>query len=434
MFVALLVIAACGDDSTATDPPGTTTDGAATTTSPDTAVSTTGDDPAATATTESPSTEAPTTAQPPEPVPAAELLAPFFLAAEDLDTRIRAAADLYNSTYDAATGLAGDDAMEAIAGLDATSAGRLIPGGLTSEVETAALMVFSDLESRIAALVGGARSFAAGGDDTCFAIGGESARRFAADLQAARDLAAAGSAVVLGPDAPEAGMVAVRAAYIHGANWCCDGCGGFIYEAPIAIDWEGGIYAPGGVNAPFEAVFNGYYWQVVFPQAGAGSAGPITFRPGGLGIVAFGDPPAWVISAVESTLGFPPTADSGWIPSSEVAPVCPGPTVRIVEWDSLGILFADDGYFAPPGTEQFVAYWHYGVPPWVGTQDGVGVGATVTDLLAVHPDALITSESGRFGPTFSIAGGDGELLWGELTGVSGADEITSISGGIGCGD
>jgi hypothetical protein len=63
-------------------------------------------------------------------------------------------------------------------------------------------------------------------------------------------------------------MVAVRLAYIQGFNWCCGSCGGYAYEESIEVDWEGRIFGPGWINAPFVATFDGAFWQVEFPQAG----------------------------------------------------------------------------------------------------------------------------------------------------------------------
>jgi hypothetical protein len=63
-------------------------------------------------------------------------------------------------------------------------------------------------------------------------------------------------------------MVAVRLAYIQGFNWCCGSCGGYAYEESIEVDWEGRIFGPGWINAPFVATFDGEFWQVEFPQAG----------------------------------------------------------------------------------------------------------------------------------------------------------------------
>jgi hypothetical protein len=368
---------------------------------------------------------------------AAAGLAGFFDAARALDERIRAAAELFNAGYDPEAGTVGGEAVDVIEALDATPVGRLVPGGLPVELEAAVLRVFAHLDSRVSALRHGMEIAVASGDPLhCFGLGGESAARFAADLRTAEELASAAPGSVSAPGSPESGMAAVRVAYIHGANWCCDSCGGYVYDTPLGVDWGGRVLAPGQIDAPFEAVYNGEYWQVTFPQAGAGIPADLpAFRPDGLGAASFGDPPELVVALVEALLGFAATDDTGWIPAEQVAPVCPGPTVRIVEFDNLGLLFADDGYFAPSGTEQFVEYWYYGNPPLIATgpPDGINVGSTIEDLLAVYPEAEIVPESDRLGPTFSVGAG-GEQLWGQLSGVATNDEIISIFGGVGCGD
>jgi hypothetical protein len=371
----------------------------------------------------------------PPAVSTAERLAAFFEAGQELDRRIKAAAELFNAGFDPDAGTVSEEATAAIRALDATTVGRLVPGGLSAALETSVLAVFAHLDSRIAALQGGAD--AADGDPMpCLGLGAESAARFESDLRLAQELASRETSSIVTPDSPEAGMVAVRLAYIHGANWCCDSCGGFAYDTRLAIDWDARVLAPGEIDAPFDAVFNGEYWQVTFPEAGAGVPGiPPAFLPNGLGFVSFGDTPELVLARVAAVLGIPATSDTGWVEASEIAPICPGPTVRIVEFDNLGLLFADDGYFAPAGTEQFVAYWYDGPPPLIGTgsPNGINVGSTVEDLLAIFPDAEMVPDTGRFGPTFALGTG-GELLWGVVTGLSPDDRIISIFGGIGCGD
>jgi hypothetical protein len=316
--------------------------------------------------------------------------------------------------------------------------GRLIPGGLPIELETALLQVFAGLDSRVSALRNGTDIALASGDSAhCFQTGAESAADFEADLRAARQLASNAPPSTAAPGAPETGMTAVRAAYIHGSNWCCDSCGGFLYDAPMDVDWNAEIIAHRDVDAEveFDAVFNGTYWQVTFPFAGPGvPPTPPAFRPDGLGFATFGDPPERVVARVEAVLGFPPTDDTGWVPVTEITGFCPGPNLRIVQFDNLGLLFSDGDYFAPEGTRHFVSYFYFGTPPLIDTtrSDGVNVGATVEDLLAVYPDAEIIPESGRFfGPAY-VVGSDGELLFGQLTGVSPDDEITSVYGGVGC--
>ena len=274
IFVVLIVLvltAACGDDD-GVDPigAGATTAGPdsepATTavtvplSEPTTAATTVPDSESITTTT----TGAPTTAVV-APVSASERLAEFFAAAEDLDRRIKAAADQVNDTFDPETGTVSGEAARAIDALNAAPLAHLVPGGMTEDLEVAVLAVFADLDSRIAALVGGVGE---NGDLECLGFGALSAQRFPGDLAAARSLAATAPALVTAPDSPESGMVAVRLVYIQGSNSCCGSCGGYIYEESIEVDWEGRIFGPGWINAPFVATFAGESWQVEFPQAG----------------------------------------------------------------------------------------------------------------------------------------------------------------------
>ena len=69
--------------------------------------------------------------------------------------------------------------------LDAVPLGDLIPPGLSLDLEIAVLAVFTDLDSRIAALAGGMRYLGypdLPGALDCLEGGGAAATRFAADL------------------------------------------------------------------------------------------------------------------------------------------------------------------------------------------------------------------------------------------------------------
>lgn len=250
-----LIFVGCGDDDTAF----ATSAGAATTAAVDSTATPT------TATAAPTTTAQPATSQPSAPVPAAEALDPFFAAAEELDQSIKAAADQFNATFDPDSGTVGAEATKVIFGLTAAPLKDLVSGGMDEGLEVAVLAVFADLDSRIAALMGGVEY---GGDLDCLGFGGESARRFPLDLAAARSMAVAAAPLTAAADSPEAGMVAARLTYIEGSNSCCGSCGGYAYEESIAIDWENRIFGPGFINAPFVATFDGVSWQVDFPQAG----------------------------------------------------------------------------------------------------------------------------------------------------------------------
>jgi len=266
-LVLLMSTAGCGDDDGAapTGAEATTAAPAGETTTVTTVASTI--ESTTTPTTLPATTTTATTAAVPTtaaivPVAASERLAGFFTAAEDLDLRIKAGAELFNDTLDPNTGIVDSETVKVIYILSADFLVRMIPGGMTEDLEVAVLAVFADLDSRIASLLGGVE------DLGCLAAGGESAGRFPDDLATARDLAATAPAIATTPGSAESGMVAARLAYIQGSNWCCGSCGGYAYEESIEVDWEGQIFGPGWIDAPFVATFDGEYWHVEFPQAG----------------------------------------------------------------------------------------------------------------------------------------------------------------------
>ncbi len=252
LIVAMLFLAGCGDDGGATTlPASTTTSEAATTTGA-----------ASTTTAATTTTAASTTTSVPAPT-AADSLAAFFAAAEALDADIKAAAEAFNAGFDADAGTV-DPAVEPIVeALDAAPLADLIPPGLSLELETAVLAVYTDLDSRVAALAGGTRYLGypdlAGALD-CFEWGGDAAARFAADLARARDLAQDEAPPNAAADSEEAGILAVRLTAIHSMNWGCDSCGGLVYDAAIEVDWAGRTVA-GGVE--FEAEFTGGTWDIL---------------------------------------------------------------------------------------------------------------------------------------------------------------------------
>ena len=261
ILVLAMLAAACGDDGTSLFGTETT----ATTATIDTTTATT-------TVTTVPSTTAPATTastQPPPdttiPLSAEERLTPFFMVAAEMDLHIKEAADLFNASFDPGSGTVSDEARDTIDALDAAPMGRLVPPGLIGDLERAVLAVYADLDSRIASLQGGVRL---GGDLVCLGLGAESARAFVADLATARELATTAPPPTATLDSPEAGTLAARLSYIHGSNTCCDGCGGFAYDEVIEVDWEGRIFGPGLINAPFVATFDGAHWEVAFPFAG----------------------------------------------------------------------------------------------------------------------------------------------------------------------
>lgn len=262
----LLLAAACADSSTTTlapEPAATTstetTSSAAPTTEP---AATTSLAPAPTTTTLPPTTttEAPS---------AADALVAFFAAAEELDALIAAAAEEFNAGFDADAGTLDPAAVDAIGKLSIGRIGELIPAGMDLDLETAVLVVYTDLESRVAALDGATRTVDPGVDPPvigdldyaliCLSGGGESKARFADDLAAARQLATQSPPQpAVAPDSLEAGALALRLNAISLFNYGCDNCGGAVLEEAIPVDWEAHTVAGAG----FEAEFDGTEWQI----------------------------------------------------------------------------------------------------------------------------------------------------------------------------
>lgn len=265
----LLVATACADGEIATVAPEQATTSPSEMTSPSTTEP-------ATTTTARPTTTTglTTTTLPPttttEAPSALDDLAVFFAAAEELDTEIAAAADVFNAGFDADAATLDVAAVAAITELSAAPISELIPAGMESDLEYAVLTVYTDLESRIAALDGATRNLDLDVDPhvildlesalNCLSGGGESKARFAGDLAAARALASTSPPLsTVAPDSSQAGILAVRLDAIHLFNYGCDSCGGAEYEEPLPVDWEGRTV---GNTVGFEAAFDGTQWQI----------------------------------------------------------------------------------------------------------------------------------------------------------------------------
>ena len=262
----LITIAACGDETSTTDvvDAGQTTGATTVTTPPATTTASTESTSAPNTTapveTTSPTTEAPTTTAGPS---AADTLLGFFEAARELDGAIAAAADLFNAGFNPDEVTVDVEALEVIDALDSAPVAALIPAGLSSELETATLAVFADLDSRIAALKGAARLIVPGNLEwvlDCLDNGGDSKARFEDDYDRALALAAEEAPPTAPPDSAEAGVLAVRISAIRGMNSGCDSCGGAAYDTAIPVDWEGRVIVGG---PEFEASFEGGAWQIL---------------------------------------------------------------------------------------------------------------------------------------------------------------------------
>lgn len=198
---------------------------------------------------------------------ALDSLAPLFAAAQELDAEISAAAQVYNRGFNREAGTVSAASVEAIQALDTTLVRALIPAGMEADLEAAVLAVYADLDSRIAALDGGIRYLdpvegrpgAVGDAMGCLGIGSSSNARFDGDVAAAQAIAATYPPVVpASPESEVAGMLQARLAVVDLSNWGCDSCGGAVYDAPIAVDWDGRTVD--GIR--FDAVFDGTQWSI----------------------------------------------------------------------------------------------------------------------------------------------------------------------------
>lgn len=172
-------------------------------------------------------------------------------------------------------------------------------------------------------------------------------------------------------------------------------------------------------------------------EAGAG----VVLEPGGLGIVALGDPAEDVIAALSGVYG-PPDEDTGWTAHSGE---CTDTVSRFVGYDRLYVLFSEGpteygaagqphllGYFVVSGSVEDLT-GEYGLGPQ--TAEGIGVGSTVADLRAVYGDGLVVrNEDLLLGPSFFLTDAGGtQLFHGVVTADTDAGRVVSLNNGDFCG-
>lgn len=175
---------------------------------------------------------------------AAEALAPFIAAAAEADRNIAAAAAAVNASFNGEVVTFDAPTVALVAAAEPSAVGAAIPPGLHPDLERALLLVYSDLDSRFAALHG--ESCVQPGtfsvdtiDPHCFVEGHAAAVRTHSDIEAAQALASASSAPATVPaGSPAAAEPAVRVAYIQGNNEGCGSHGGFVATAPIDVHWS----------------------------------------------------------------------------------------------------------------------------------------------------------------------------------------------------
>lgn len=151
----------------------------------------------------------------------------------------------------------------------------------------------------------------------------------------------------------------------------------------------------------------------------------------GLGAVAFGADPEETISFVDSLLG-EPTSDTGWVAPFDIGP-CGGSRIRQVSWNQLQLEFGDVSDVTT-GRDHLYAYF-YGAegsssptPSGLSTAEGIGVGSTISELLAAYPAASLFEGDDFVGPSFSV----NDNLRGRVSGIGGDDVIEVVIGGLPC--
>lgn len=175
------------------------------------------------------------------------------------------------------------------------------------------------------------------------------------------------------------------------------------------------------------------------------TAEPLTLQQDGVGLVDFGAAPAAVIAAASAVLG-PPDRDTGWVDSFSEFGTCPPPDVRGVQWgtDPSGSGHAFTLLFTkaptthmPGGGEHFFGYDYYGGDVDLSTPGGMTVGSSLSAGMAEYPGMEIHEN-----PYDDTTGtwfvdddeSDDEFMWGRASGQTDSDLVTSILGGVTCGE
>jgi hypothetical protein len=181
---------------------------------------------------------------------AAGQLAAFFAGAQRVDGQLRHAALAVNNGIGTNTVALDPATVREVRAIDAIALAGTLPPGVDDDrgLLRAVLLVYSELVSRQMAFVRVVEYAPqtplprSGPEATdlirCLGNGGPAAARFAADLAAAKSLAASSPALaVLARDSRAAADLAVRASYIHLANRGCGNCGGSIYPSLTTVVW-----------------------------------------------------------------------------------------------------------------------------------------------------------------------------------------------------
>jgi hypothetical protein len=170
---------------------------------------------------------------------------------------------------------------------------------------------------------------------------------------------------------------------------------------------------------------------------------PLVLQDDGIGGVVFGTDPNTVIAYAESQLGAA-DLDTGWIDSFSKYGTCPGSLVRGVEWQTEGggigfaLLFTQVVTdHRPGGGPHLFGYYYFGTPAGLMTEGGITVGSTLGDALSAHPGSTVDEHPLVVGSgiwTLDEVEDDDSLLWGFADGTANSDTLSSINGGVTCGE
>ena len=172
---------------------------------------------------------------------------------------------------------------------------------------------------------------------------------------------------------------------------------------------------------------------------------PLELEPHGIGAVDFGAAPDVAIGYATSFLG-PPDRDTGWVDFFSEFGTCPPPEVRGVQWGispggfghAFTLLFtrASTSHL-PAGGEHLFGYDYYGGDIDLSTPEGMTVGSTLLQGQTLYPTMEIGESPWDPGSGVWVVDddvSDDAQLWGFATGQSDTDLVTSILGGVTCGE
>lgn len=162
--------------------------------------------------------------------------------------------------------------------------------------------------------------------------------------------------------------------------------------------------------------------------------------PGGLRIVAFGQPAELVVATLTAVFG-EPDADTGWGPAvASPFGVCPGERARGVRWGRLGVLLSDGP--TSYGSAEYPHFFAWDVHAFEAesglaprTAAGIGLGSTVDALTEAYGERVhFHPADGPFPDRFEVAIGMRGSISGSLTGPDPDDTITFLTAGDPCGE